>query len=129
MKINTKRTEECIEKSIINEEGIKETAKFYCIPLTPKEDDELIEKATEKDWDKGQRFTNLNFLKYKLSKVNKIIQRWEGVEDEDGNPLECNRLNKEKVFLNNKDLIDSVLEEADKRANKYKLIKEDSEKN
>lgn len=87
--------------------------RFLINPLTPKEINTMLDKATETTWEKGQRFENLNGVKYRTNKLKKAILDWEGVEDEDGNPLECNAQNIELIYLNNPNFIDALLDKVE----------------
>jgi len=87
--------------------------RFLVVPLTPKQINTMLNNATESEWDKGQRFESLNGVKYRTNKLIKAIQDWEGVEDEDGNELECNDKNKEILYLNNPGFIDALIEKID----------------
>ena len=58
-----------------------------------------------------------------------VIKDWSGVEDEKGSALECNRYNKELVYIHNPDLIDRVLVKADKIAEQRKEEEEELGKN
>lgn len=108
MRLRTNKIEKWIE--IKNEEG---EASFLVRPMNPKETTNLLDSASKADWERGQRFKEPDFYKFKMDKIDKTIIDWRGVEDEDGMPLECNRKNKEIVYLNNAELIDKVLEMAD----------------
>lgn len=109
MKLKTSRQEKWIE--IKGEDN--ESASFLVKPMNPKETTQLLGTASKVDWDRGQRFKDPDYYKFKIDKIDKTIIDWRDIEDEDGKPLECNRKNKEMVFLNNPDLIDKVLEMAD----------------
>ncbi len=124
MKLRTKKYEEWITESVGDVE-----AKFLVAPMTPKEDFELIEKCRRKEWDRNQRFESTDFYQFKITKINQIIRDWEGVEDENGAPLECTRYNKEVVYLYNADLIDRVIEKADKLGQQRAELEEEMEKN
>ena len=122
MRLRTERIETWID---VDGDSPEEMASFLVRPLTPKEITQLLDKATETEWDKGQRFKEANFYKYKVAKINKTILNWKGVEDENGNPIECNATNRELVYLNNPEFIDKILELADAL---YKGVKESQEK-
>lgn len=124
MKLRTKKTEFWITKK-----GKDGEAKFLCYPPDSKESFNLVQDATETSFYRNQRFTDLQFYNLKIAKIKKAIIDWEGIEDEDGNPLPCTDTNKELLYKYNKDLIDEVLDEIDMKADvRYKEIK-DQEKN
>lgn len=124
MKLKTQKFEEWITETVGEDE-----AKFLVSPMTPKEDFELIEKCRRKEWDRNQRFETTDFYQFKISKVNRVIRDWSGIENENGEPLECSRFNKEIIYLHNSDLIDRVLDRADKIAVRMEEEKEELEKN
>ena len=113
MKLFTEKQEYCV-----TEDG----AKFYGCPLNPKEVTQLMNKATKKEWDKGQRFVDVEIYKFKIAKINKVIWRWEGVTDHKGMALECNDANREIVYLYNAEKIDKVLDKFDELS---KVLDED----
>lgn len=110
MKLRTKRIEQWI---VIDGANPDEKAEFLVHPQTPKESSKLLEKAKKNEWDKGQRFTDHDFYKFKMDRICATIIDWKGLEDEDGKPIPCTDKNKEIVYLGNPDLIDQVLEKAD----------------
>jgi len=122
MKLRTRRIEEWIK---IDGDVPGESAEFLVHPQTPKEIAALLEKTKKAEWDKGQRFTDHNFYKFKIYKIFETIKDWKGVENEDGVVLQCNNANKEAVYLANPEFIDKVLEKADAL---YKDVQEDLEK-
>ena len=124
MKLRTKKVEVWIEETV----G-EETAKFLVSPGTPKDDFDLIEQSKTKEWDRNQRFENTDFYKFKITKVVNTIKDWSGIEDEEGNDLECNRYNKELVYLHNPELIDRVLAKAEKLGQKMEEDEKEKEKN
>ena len=124
MKLRTKKFEVWITETV-NEE----TASFLVSPSTPKDDFELIEQSKTKEWDRNQRFENTDFYKFKITKIINTIKDWKDIEDEAGNPLECNRYNKELVYLHNPDLIDRVLGKADKIGQEKEEEEKEKEKN
>ena len=121
MKLRTKHIEEWIV--IEDENGDK--AEILVKPLTPKESSEMLEKSRKTEWDRGQRFTDVDFYKYKIKKIFATILDWKGVEDEEGHPIRCINANKEKVYLSNPEFIDNILEKADAL---YKSVQDDLEK-
>ena len=124
MKLNTKKVETYI--TIDRKEG---SARFLVSPMTPKERFDLLKECTEYEWDKGQRFDNINFLKFRLNKILKVIKGWEGIEDKDGKPLECTNENKEIAYMYNTSLIDEVLERLDLLESRLDMLEGESLKN
>lgn len=122
MKLRTRRIEEWI---VIEGENVGEKAEFFVHPQSPKEINALLEKARKTEWEKGQRFAEPDFYKFKINKVCQTILDWKGVEDEDGKEIPCNDKNKEIVYLGNPEFIDKVLEKADSL---YKDVQENLEK-
>jgi len=103
-----------------------ETCYFFGEPINPKQMSKLLEKATDVIWEKGQRFSDLNLYRYKISKISIGIKGWEDVLDDDGNPIPFTPENLEIVYLNNPDIIDEVLEKLD-NISKMKQIEEENE--
>ena len=122
MKLRTKKIEQWIT---VNGDGEDEKAEILVKPLTPKETSEMLDKCKKVEWDRGQRFTEIDFFKFKLKKIFAVIIDWKGIQDEEGNELRCISANKEIVYLNNPELIDDILEKADAL---YKGLQEDLEK-
>ena len=46
----------------------------------------------------------------------RVVQSWEGMEDENGNPLECNRENKLLVYENDEDYVLKIFEAIDAKS-------------
>lgn len=124
MKLRLERKTVLVKRMVGEEELVFEVAL-----LTPKEINQLLENSTEHEWDRGQRFDRPNYYKFAINKLDKMIVSWSGVEDDAGNPLDCNRKNKEVVYAYYSDLLNSVLEEAEALGKEEADFKEDSEKN
>jgi hypothetical protein len=122
MKLRTKRIEQWI---VIEGENPEEKAEFMVHPMSPKEGADLLEKCKKTDWEKGQRFSEVDFYKFKTHKIFATIIDWKGIEDEEGVSLKCINANKELVYLGNPEFIDKVLEKAD---DLYKQVQDDLEK-
>lgn len=106
-----------------------ETIKFKVALLTQKESNKILEGCVKHEWDRGQRFDKIDYYKFSVDKIDKMIVDWEGLEDKDGRALECNKTNKEVVFCYYSDLINSVLDEADRIGKEYEAELVDLEKN
>ena len=124
MKLKTKRTKQCVEVRRGDE-----VAKFWGHPLTPKETTYFLNHCIDKEWEKNQRFESVNLYKYKMDKIDRVIDEWEGIGDENGTPLECTRENKEIIYLFNPDVIDEALEKFDKLSKTENTEQEYLEKN
>ena len=122
MKLRTKRIEVWIAVDGENED---DKAEILVHPLSPKELADMLDKCRKIEWDKGQRFTEIEYYKFKIKKINTTILDWKGVCDEDGNEIRCTNANKELVYLGNPDFIDNILDKADAL---YKGLQEDIEK-
>jgi len=120
MRLRTRRIEAWVT---VEREGNK--AEFFVHPLSPKEAAAILDKCKETVWEKGQRFQEPNYYKFKLLKINATILKWKGVEDEEGAELRCIDANKEIAYLGNPELIDEVLEKADAL---YKDVQDSLEK-
>lgn len=122
MKLRTKKIEEWI---IMDGDNPDEKAEILVHPLSPKETSELLEKAKKIEWDKGQRFSEIDFYKFKIRKIFETIVDWKGIEDESGTPIRCINANKEMIYLSNPEFMDAILEKADAL---YKNVQDDLEK-
>lgn len=122
MKLRTKKIEQWI---VIEGDNPDEKADFLVHPLSPKEISALLEKSKKAEWEKGQRFTEIDFYKFKRDKIFATIIDWKGVENEEGETLACINANKEAVYLGNPEFIDKVIEMAD---DLYKDVQADLEK-
>lgn len=122
MKLRTKKIETWIT---VDGSEPGEKAEFFVHPMSPKEIAALLEKARKTEWEKGQRFSEIDYYKFKIQKIFNTILDWKGIENEDGVELKCINANKESVYLGNPEFIDSVLEKADAL---YKDVQDDLEK-
>jgi hypothetical protein len=125
MRLKTKKNEVWITE----EDDLGGKARFLVSPMTPKEELELLDKCKEREWDRNQRFESPNLYQFRISKIRKVILDWEGVEDEDGKPIEYNKFNVELVYLHNSDLIDKVLAQTDALGKEKELEQEEQAKN
>ncbi len=123
MKIRTiKKTHEVV---IVrgDDEGI-----FEVNPMTPREINKLLKKYTVHEKRKGLLSPETDFLGFIVAKTKKTISGW-NLENEKGEPLECTDKNKEIAYMQNPDLINDVLEKADRIASGTEEIEQDEEKN
>jgi len=121
------RTERKREKVVI--ERNDETAVFYGSPLTPKEIANLLQSCIKITWERNQRFEQPDIYKFKVKKMQKVIDGWEDVEDMDGVALKCTPENIELVYLFNSELIDEALDKFDQLGLEYEKNQEYLEKN
>jgi len=121
------RTERKREKVVIERNG--ETAVFYGSPLTPKEIANLLQSCIKITWERNQRFEQPDIYKFKVKKMQKVIDGWEDVEDMDGVALKCTPENIELVYLFNSELIDEALDKFDQLGLEYEKNQEYLEKN
>jgi len=121
------RTERKREKVVIERNG--ETAVFYGSPLTPKEIANLLQSCIKITWERNQRFEQPDIYKFKVKKMQKVIDGWEDVEDMDGVALKFTPENIELVYLFNSELIDEALDKFDQLGLEYEKNQEYLEKN
>lgn len=124
MKLRTEK-----ETAIIEKIDGKDKAIFYVNLLTPKEQAKLVDQILSTRGKRNQETDSESLYKLKIARLDKTIFDWEGVEDMDGNPIECTRQNKEIIYNYNRDLIDEVLDEADRLSDVRNARKEDERKN
>ena len=108
MKLRTQRTK---EKVVIEKDG--ETAIFYGFPLTPKETTQFLQESVEVSWERNQRFESPDIYKFKIKKLKRVIEDWEGIEDVNGVLMKCTKENVEIAYLFNAELMDEVLDKFD----------------
>lgn len=123
MKITTKKKTHTIEITKGTDTGV-----FEVMPMDVSDNNKLLKKFTSIDKIKGILHSETDFFGFALAKVKKVIVAWD-LEDEDGKPLECNDQNKETAYLFNPDLINDVLERADKIASGRAEVEEEEVKN
>lgn len=95
-------------------------ATFNLKLLSPDDTKKILKKNETVSWEapnkkvKPERFKETDYLGIAVDRFCAIIEDWDGVEDEEGKPLECNRENKESLFAYNRDLVDWLMDEYDK---------------
>lgn len=124
MKLKTIRKEE----TITIRRGL-DIANFIVLPLDPKDSQALLTASTDVSWERGQRFESVDWYRYKILKINKVIKGWSGIEDEAGNPLPCDDHHRELLYLNNTSIIDEVIDKADALAGRVSASNEALAKN
>jgi len=124
MKLRTERT---TEKVTIERGG--ESSVFYGFPLTPKETNKFLRESMHVSWERNQRFEELDMYKFKVKKLQRVIEDWEGVEDQDGLPMKCTSGNIEIVYLFNPEVMDEVLDKFEKIGSDFERNQEYLEKN
>lgn len=123
MRVRTKK----ITHEVVSTRG-EDVGTFQVMPMDVTETNKLLKKFTTHEKYKGQVMPETNFLGFQLAKINKVITGWD-IEDENGLPLECNDENKKLVFVLNPDLINDVIDKADKIAAGAEEIEQATEKN
>lgn len=93
-------------------------------PLNPEESNRLLRECNIKEWDRGQRFESPDFYKYKIKKIDKVIRAWRNMEDINGDPLACTKVNKALVYKFDPEFIDNILE---KTAHKSSILSAEKE--
>jgi len=124
MKLRTEK-----ETAIIEKIDGKDKALFYVNLLTPKEQSKLVDQVLSTRGKRAQEADSESLYRLKIARIDKTIFNWEGIEDMNGNPIECNRQNKEIIYNYNRDLIDEVLDEADRLSDIRNARKEEERKN
>lgn len=124
MKLRTEKATAVIEKI----DG-KDKAVFHVNLLTPKEQAKMVDQVLATKGRRSQETDSESLYKLKISRINKTIFDWDGIEDMNGKPIECNLENKEIVYNYNRDLIDEVLDEADRLSDIRNVRKEEERKN
>ena len=121
------RTERKREEVVIERNG--ETVTFYGSPLTPKEISNLLQSCIKITWERNQRFENPDIYKFKVKKMQRVIDDWKDVEDMDGVAMKCTPENIELLYLFNSELIDEALDKFDQLGLDYERDQEYLEKN
>lgn len=124
MKLRTKKSDTWLDIEF-NDEIISVLVN----PMTSKEEMDLMKKSTKYNWERNQRFEELQPYKWKIDRIDYIIKDWKNVTDEAGNPIPCDRAYKELVFLHNPEFINKILEEVEKITEQVKINTESEIKN
>jgi hypothetical protein len=112
MKLRIKAEERWV--TVHKSEGSEEKAEFLLICLSPRDNFDLVQENTKKEWENGQRFETADLYAFKIGKICKTIKDWKGIEAPDGSPLPCTDEWKKIVYLYNPEFINKVLDEAEK---------------
>jgi len=145
LKLTTKKKTHIVEFREYEESTQDHTgevlALFHVQQPSPSETKKFLDTNMDRRWlspdkkTKKELHENPNWLKITYDRIDTIIVGWEEVvltdeNDEviDDNP-KCNRENKIKIFENNPDVINYVLEKADEIFDLERKVKEDQEKN
>jgi hypothetical protein len=124
MKLRTKKLE-----SWIKVEFDDEIVEVLVNPLNSKEEMDLMKKSTKYNWERNQRFEELQPYKWKIERIDSVIKDWKNVFDENGTAIPCDRAYKELIFLNNPEFINKILEEVDRINEQVKMERESEIKN
>lgn len=106
-----------------------ETAEFHCEILTPRENLQIIDEVRKATRNRTGDLDGDALYRAKILRIDRTIIDWNGIEDENGNPLPCTSKNKELVYNFNRDLIDEILDEVDTQADIRNAEREDELKN
>lgn len=112
MKLRTEKTEYWIKKT----DGEGNVAEFLVEPLSAKESFDLAQDSVAPSVGRNQTNQGPDLYLFKIKKINRVIKGWKSIEDENGKPLECTNTMKEIIYNFNRDMIDEVLDEADRLA-------------
>jgi len=123
MKIRTKNKSYTVEVVRSGDIG-----KFEVTPMDVDETNKLLKKYTKYEKAKGQVMPETDYFGFTLAKVRQVITGW-NLTDESDRPLECNDENKKTAYILNPDIINEVIEQADKIASGNEEIKEVELKN
>jgi hypothetical protein len=124
MKLRTKKTEKWV--AITDIEG--NAAEFLITSINTKEGILSLDKYLKTDDSKNDsKF--ISSYQFKVDKFVSHVKDWKGIEDEDGNPLECNRKNKELLCEFNMQVVDLILTKIEELSAVEVKTKEAHEKN
>lgn len=133
LKLNTVKKKYCIPYK--DEETEETLAKFYVTPLTPPELKRVMEKHRVIEWDspdkktKKERFETYDYLGITYDRMDKSIVAWEGVENQDGEPLECTRQNKLDIFNSDPKVFNYIMGQVDELEENEEEEREEERKN
>ncbi len=112
-----------VDYEVFDENGNKiADAKFLLKPLSMSEMDKISKQATirvkKPVIDKGRKrfeiVEELDYSKFVKLMFDAICKDWEGIEDENGNKIECTKENKEIIADNYVGIANFCIEEANK---------------
>jgi hypothetical protein len=132
LKLRTTQEKYCIPYK--DDQG-KELAKFYCVVSTPSETKKILDSHRIIEWDapddkaKKERLESYDFLAVTQDRIDKMIVGWEGVENEKGESLPCNRENKLILFELNPHVINYVRDRMNEIEEEIKGQKGEERKN
>jgi len=127
MKIITQKKDYKID--VKDDKGKPTGASFIINLLTSKESTDLLSESKIITWDKDQRFEEMDYYKFKISKIERIIKDWKGFEDENGKEFSCNNENKELMYAYQPELINWVFKEVKKIEDSELVLLEQDSKN
>ncbi len=124
LKLNLKEEKATwVDYEVFDENGNKiADAKFLLKPLSMSEMDKISKQATirvkKPVIDKGRKrfeiVEELDYSKFVKLMFDAICKDWEGIEDENGNKIECTKENKEIIADNYIGIANFCIEEANK---------------
>lgn len=121
------RTEKQKYEVIFERDG--DRALFVVSPLTPEQLMKIMAKNRSYEWERNQRFEKVDFYGAKLDKIDAVILDWDGLADENGEPIPCSKEYKLVLAEQEPDLVDWVLEQAEAMAKRWAEDKKDIQKN
>jgi len=127
MKIITQKKDYKID--VKDDKGKPTGASFIINLLTSKESTDLLSESKIITWDKDQRFEEMDYYKFKISKIERIIKDWKGFEDENGKEFSCNNENKELMYAYQPELINWGFKEVKKIEDSELVLLEQDSKN
>jgi len=110
-------------------------AVFFVSPMTPQELDVVLKKHEKKDWVSPNRKTKKelvkepNYMEVQKERIVETIVGWEGVNNSQGEILECTKENKLSVWAYNPEVIGWVLDQVDEIQENREVKKEEEVKN
>ena len=101
--------------------------KFWVTPLQEGKIKRISQRCLEF---KGGEDASMNIGEFNDLKLDALIKRWEGIQDEDGKTIPCTKQNKIALYEANPEIIDDfLLVELDKIIDKESKAKAKTEKN
>lgn len=121
--------------NLVYREGQEDLATFSVRIPTPSILNKIVDKNTKVTWDAPdkktpkQRFEKVDFLQIVKDKFDYCVVEWLGVEDQNGNTLDCTTQNKMFFFENMREVANWVNDQIDEIAKINEDEKEQEVKN